>query len=291
MSARLAVLLSGPRRYAPLVLDRLADLLPGDRHRVLVHLWRDDTGEKARPDFAFAPAALRGRPEVIYLAEEPGFRREDFPEFTGGSNSGSPPQHSLGMFSAIMHLSGALRSLGGAEAFDQVLRLRTDCLLHTLDLTPAAGGGAVVSDNPVLPANWVSDHLWLSDMATFLRVWDFGSRERLVRDYLAARRNPERLLARRARQAGVTVERRWRRWVDYSIVYGKSHDGDPAWLREVSAAGDMPRLFRDVDRLRDPIGCERHFAGFTRCADPLSNWALTKQTLKRWLGRSRGRRE
>lgn len=282
---KIAVLLSGPRRYAPLVLDRLRIVMPDRDYGVFVHVWQRDEGGKARGNFEFSLSALRARAEVVYLVEEPGFQRGDFPEIVGASNSGSPPHNTMGMFLAIMHLAGVLRTAG--SSYTHVLRLRTDCLLHGFELPQAdVRRRAWVADNPVLPREWICDHLWWSDRATFFAGWDFGDRRRLVREYLSANRNPERLLARRARQAGVGIERSWRRWVHYSIVYARPVASDPACLQAAVRDLSPTALFAQVDQWHDVAACEVHASGFPIVPDHLSRWNRFKQWMAEKLGRT-----
>lgn len=281
---RLAVLMSGPRRYAPLVLDRLREKLPMG-YTVLVHLWEAEDGAKARDNFTFDVDGLRDRPEVAYLVEQPGYQRSDFPEILGESNSGSPPHNTMGMFLAIMHLCGVLRPQG--ESFTHVLRIRTDCLIHDWALSSVPEGVNWVADNPALPREWICDHLWLGPIQDFLEVWDFGTRNQLIADYLRARRNPERLLARRARRAGVMIERKFARWVHYSIVYARIVESDPKCLREVVKNRAPESIFSNADTWHVPQACWEHFKSFPVVPDHLAVWNRFKQWWVERLGRGR----
>lgn len=271
---RLAVLMSGPRRYAPLVLDRLREKLPMD-YAVLVHLWQMEDGAKARDNYDFEVDALRARPEVTYLVEEPGYQRSDFPEIVGESNSGSPPHNTMGMFLAIMHLCGVLRTQ--RESYTHVLRIRTDCLLHDWDLGPAASGVNLVADNPGLPRAWICDHLWFGRMRDFLAVWDFGSREKLIAEYLRARRNPERLLGQRVRRTEVTVERQFARWVHYSIIYARPMALDSACLQQAVRERSPESIFAHSEKWHDSAACWAHYRGFPVVPDHLTPWNRFKQ--------------
>ncbi|WP_324726075.1 hypothetical protein [Actomonas aquatica] len=257
-----------------MVLDRLREKLPVD-YEVLVHLWREEHGAKARGNYSFEVETLRSRSEICYLVEEPGHGRDDFPEIQGGSNSGSPPHNTMGMFLAIMHLIQRAREQ--SPPITHVLRIRTDCLIHDWDLPAWPFAVNLVADNPVLPRNWICDHLWLGPMEDFAAVWDFGSRERLVKEYLRARRNPERLLSQRLRRARFPVQRQFRRWVNYNIIYARPMDSDPPCLQEAVASREPAQLFSGADAWHDRQACEAYCDAIPEVPDHLATWNRFKQ--------------
>lgn len=239
---RLAVFVSGPRRFAPLVIQRIRDVAAHLRPEFFVHLWLEDLGGKARTGYDFDDAAILRHTDVRCLLHHRPYGLDTYLEKPGAkTRSGSPIFATMGMFLAINQLCHLLETLPTAGQYTHVLRIRTDCAI--LDETMLRGCDLAsdtvwVSHNPGIPAGWISDHLFLAKRDAFMKVWRFSRMEEIYSAYQKGWRNPEKTLARLVRRKlgrSTAVKKQFLRHRDYHIVYTWPKPDEPAWVNEAVA--------------------------------------------------------
>jgi hypothetical protein len=255
---RIAVLMAGPVRYAPLVVERLGTVLGDTPFEVFALVWKEDLGNKRRDRDRLTDVAplLSDRRVSACIIAAP--LPEDFysPAIGTQTNSGSSINATMGMFYSMSELYHYVAQLPNHRSFTHALRIRTDCLiiaddfLQRLDFRPRV---LTVSSNPFIPSHWLSDHLTFGTWTDFGTLWAHDGIESVYNAYERGERNPERTLARllHRRAPSTRVNSTLMRFIDYHIVYSPPRDNDPTWLaRAINEAG-VETLFRDPAAFSD----------------------------------------
>lgn len=252
LGCKVAILMAGPIRYAPLVLERLESVLDGLDFEVFVLIWKQDLGNKRRErDNLDDISLLLANPKVsacITAAPLP----EEFYHSTVGTETGSNSSinATMGMFYSMSALYRYVEQLPNSKSFTHALRIRTDCLVITnsfVSMLDFRSGTLTVSKNPFIPSAWLSDHLTFGAWEDFGKLWAHNSIDDIYEAYKQGRRNPERTLAtiarRRARQ--IRIQPRLMRFIDYHILYYPVKEHDPTWIKVAVEDFGIDSLFRD----------------------------------------------
>lgn len=255
---KIAVLMAGPVRYAPLVVSQLETALNGIDFEIFALIWKQDLGNKRRDrDRLEDIAPLLSNPRVsACIAASP--LPEEFYRSSIGMQTGSHStiNATMGMFYSMSALYRYVEQLPNRESFTHAFRIRTDCLLITKNLAEKLDFRSrvlTVSDNPFLPISWLSDHITFGTWRDFGKLWAHDSIESIYEAYRIGKLNPEHTLAMLARRRarGVQIKPTLTRFVDYHIVYTPAREYDPTWIKRALAESGVESLFADLDVLAD----------------------------------------
>ncbi|MRH79085.1 hypothetical protein GH984_10280 [Spiribacter sp. C176] len=255
---KVAVLMAGPIRYAPLVIKRLESVLDGLNFEIFALIWKEDLGNKRRDrdnladiDLVLAHPKVSACITAVPLPEE-------FYSSTVGIETGSNSSinATMGMFYSMSALYRYIEQLPNRKTFTHALRIRTDCLIITnsfVSMLDFCSGTLTVSKNPFIPSAWLSDHLTFGTWEDFGKLWAHNAIEDIYFFYKQGGRNPEQTLAmiarRRARQ--IRIQPRLMRFIDYHIIYYPVKDHDPAWINLALKNFGVDSLFNDPSAFVD----------------------------------------
>jgi len=264
MIGKIAVLMAGPIRYAPLVVENLNARLRMMNFDVLAFIWKSDKGNKAREndDIGDIDALVRNPQVATCIVAEP-FPEEFYSNTIGTTTkSNSTINATMGMFFSMSALCRYMGQLPNASQYSHALRIRTDCAIiseafvEKLSLDPEV---LTVSRNPAIPDAWISDHVTFGTRENIEKLWGHESIGSIYEAYRKGGRNPERTLAwlAQTRLTGVQIRSVLSRFEDYHIVYTPPRDSDPSWISRALTKGGITVLFRDAESWLDPAGAKR----------------------------------
>lgn len=254
MANKLAILVSGPRRYVYDVVRAIDNDLTDVDYAFFVHIWKVDIGTKKRSveNTDEEIELLRDKASVAYFEEEAPLDKDDiiakYGEWTGCP---SPVYAIAGMFYAVNKL---LKCVDSTE-FSHILRVRTDNVFLGPKIVPSlqSNGGVYTASNPLLDHALVCDHLMFCDLASFMKVWGFQNFDEFFKLFNEAGRDPELYVAQQIKRHGLAERRFWMRYYDYHIVYSPPKPNDPLLLNSTIQSSIkliFSRKFTRVERLK-----------------------------------------
>jgi hypothetical protein len=248
---KIAIFISGPKRYTPLVVSRLRALHKTAEISFLIHLWSHETGVKARTDYVFGVDELLQSCDIKALICHMPYDAKIYEDTVGiVTNSGSPINATMGMFMGVNQLCKLLQTMPDYNTYTHILRLRTDCAILADDfftrLERIEKNTVVSGDNPLITTAWVSDHIYFTTKEQFLAVWCFDHMSDIYKRYSSARRNPERMLTilSRDKLPGAKMVPMFKRYIDYQIVYSNEREGEPLWANNLIKNGGGANIFQ-----------------------------------------------
>ena len=237
MANKLAILVSGPRRYVYDVVCSIDNELSDVDYAFFIHIWKIDIGNKKRnvENTDEEIALLKAKPSVVYFEEEAPLNKDEiiakYGEWTGCP---SPVYAIAGMFYAINKL---LNNVDSTE-FSHVLRVRTDNVFLDNRVVPPLQSDNVVytASNPLLDRALVCDHLMFCDIPSFMKIWGFQNFDDFFNLFNEANRDPELYVAHQIKRHRLTEHRFWKRYYNYHIVYSPKKPNDPKILNSITTS-------------------------------------------------------
>lgn len=288
---KIAIFISGPKRFTPLVIQRMRSIASEFNPEFFVHLWTDESGPKARTGFSFDENKLLEEPDVRCLILHRPYSGDAYKDSLGShTNSGSPIFATMGMFLGINQLCYILGTLPNQDEYTHVLRIRSDCALldpQMFNNVDFASDHLYFSFNPFIPKEWLSDHLCLAKREHFLRFWQFSDIHQIYDFYVKARRNPEKMLSllKAERFSSKTkVINFFYRFRDYQIIYTSPKENEPDWVNKAIIARQYRDIFLEPEKLFRSEEIEKYYQGLRQDApDPLSGMRYFKRIVLRYL--------
>ncbi|WP_425653321.1 hypothetical protein ACPSLZ_14880 [Vibrio campbellii] len=230
---KIAVFITGPKRYTSLVIDNLSRVLNGIDYENFIFIWDDDLSNMKRSTEFYDQQEIQNDPKTKVLLCHKPYTREYIDKEYGKDVLGHSSKNAMiGMFYSINALCSILKVSPDEKDFSHVLRIRTDCLIYDNNwLNDYEDDDVLVADNPLNPTLWISDHFMLAPKNVFLNVWGFNSSESINSRFMLAANNPEILVSQRA--VRYKKKKSMRRFVDYQIIYTDRRDNDIDFAEEL----------------------------------------------------------
>ncbi|MFL0976418.1 hypothetical protein ACJO1P_12545 [Vibrio parahaemolyticus] len=251
MSNKLAIILTGPYRYADNVIKSLERIISEEiNYDFFVHIWEEDLGNKVRDGVTLERDLLSENPNVKSITFGKAYSEADIASKWGGDTGCHSTINAMfGMFTAINSQIALIKILPDYDSYTHVLRIRTDCALFLDEINrDVLTESIIVSKNYSIPDSWVSDHLMLTTFDIFDKIWGFKNIEEFAQRFDKSGRNPEKMLADRIRDIGYL--RRllpiWIRGESYHIVYNPPKNDDPKAIVELITKEGINSVFNYV---------------------------------------------
>ncbi|EGQ9283923.1 hypothetical protein F7U74_21305 [Vibrio vulnificus] len=248
---KLAIILTGPYRYADNVIRSLERIVSEEiDYDFFVHIWEEDLGNKVRDGVNLDRELLLENKNVKSVTFGKAYSEVEISS-KWGSKTGchSTINAMFGMFTAINSQIALIKILPDYDSYTHVLRIRTDCALFIKEINrEMLTQNIIVSKNYSIPDSWVSDHLMLTTLPIFDRIWGFKNIEEFVCRFDKSGRNPEKMLADRIREIGYWERLLpiWFRGESYHIVYNPPKNDDPKVISELINRQGIDSVFKYV---------------------------------------------
>lgn len=230
---KLAVFITGPKRYTSLVIDNLARILEGIDYENFIFVWEDDLSNMQRSSEVFNQGSISSNPKTKVLLTHKPYTSEMIDDRFGNKVLGHSSKNAMiGMFYSINCLCSILKLSPDEGDFTHILRVRTDCLFYNNDwLNQYNDNEVLVADNPFNPSSWISDHFMLAPKEKFIEIWGFRSTKHINYRFMLAANNPEVLVSQRS--IFYNKKKSLRRFLDYQIVYTDKKINDIGFSSEI----------------------------------------------------------
>lgn len=246
---KVACFISGPYRYCDSVITQLQrHMLALDYDfEIFIHLWKEDLGNKSRGE-ALNEKLLRKIDKVSLLIIEDPITIEKaqqdikriVPNYDMRSMIGhSTPNAMIGMFCALNSLYQSFIKSENSSQFTHILRLRTDISFNTELLPNELNQTVLVSDNPIINENVVSDHTMLQPLDKFEKIWCFENYEEFINEYSLSDFNPEIFITKRIDKNKIKYSKYWKRYLDYHVVYDPIRKHEPKIIKSLINPEDI----------------------------------------------------
>ncbi len=239
MSKKIAIILSGPWRYVDKVIDNIDSLIGKDiDYDFFIHLWKEDLGNKKRIEDKYNYERVIFNNHVKNISWEKPNTKEEVSEIYGEwTGCHSTINAMTGMFSSINTTLNVIESIFDRSDYTHVLRIRTDVIFFGKILSKDMLNECIyVSENPLLPKGWISDHIMLAPIEKFKNIWRFSEFDSFIKDFDESERNPEKYLERKIQSLKYDVcinNEHWVRYLDYHIIYNPAKDNDPEFIKNI----------------------------------------------------------
>jgi hypothetical protein len=217
---------------------------------VFIHLWKDDLGNKNRGGVLDEELIRRSDSVSSLIIEEPitvEKANADVALFAPEYDMRSVVGHStlnamIGMFHAINILYREFNSLERSSEFSHILRLRTDISFNTSFLPEYLNDDVLISDNPLIDESIVSDHTMLLPTKSFEAIWCYDNYASFIKEYSLSDFNPELFITNRFTGSKLNIVKRWKRYVDYHVVYDPIRKHEPRLIESLAKPEDIFNL-------------------------------------------------
>ena len=243
---KIAVLLAGPQRYCSSVIERINNVIGGIDVDIFCFIWSEDNGNKVRVNSeCFDVNNILNQKNVKSVIASSPFVEKDYKGFFKSEveKGQSSLSSIMGMFYSMDVL---IRQIYISPVkYDYVLRLRTDCLIldegffHKIKISKNV---LLVSKNYLIPHAWISDHIMAGSVENMYKIWSIGQKEEFYKNYQKSGMNPEKFLSKKINELNFDFEEKWKRYLDYQIVYSPAKENDPVWIKRVN---DITKAFQD----------------------------------------------
>lgn len=241
MIKKIAVLICGPERFLPLVIENLKTTLSDYDYDNFIFMWDEDKDNRAVNTSSDNLLLYKKNSKVFILHkpfDEEGINHKYGKEVLGHSNK----KAMLGMFYSISSLCKQLKMSPDFDEYSHILRVRTDNLFFDSNfLKDYNCNDILVPDNPMIPSSWISDHIMLCKKNDFYKIWYFSSINNLNFLFKLSSSNPELLLKFRCYFLLRKINKKFKRYQDYHIVY-TSNDSEPEYMKEIML-GNVESVF------------------------------------------------
>ncbi|MEM6231171.1 hypothetical protein [Shewanella scandinavica] len=245
-----AIFVSGPIRYCDEVILQIRSLFEKYSDNItfefFIHLWISDDSNKARRDESSIQDVLNLLPNIRSLTFEQPLNSVNLNSKYGSwTDTHSDFSSIVGMFVAINKLISVLKKQDDYEEYTHILRLRTDCCFlikdGLLDNIDFKSNKVYLADNPLISNEWVSDHIMFTKKEKFFSVWEYKSLSKFIKTFSKHARNPEFYLKTKIPKNDRVLK--WKRYLDYHIVYRPNKNTDPVVLNNILDAHGVKYLF------------------------------------------------
>lgn len=223
---KLAVFITGPKRYTSLVIDNLAIILKDIDYDNFIFVWNDDLSNMKRSSEYYNQEEIQNDPKTKVLINHRPYGVKYIDERYGKQVLGHSSKNAMiGMFYSINTLCSIIKTCPDEGEYSHILRVRTDCLIYSSDwLGNYKNNEILVADNPLNPSSWVSNHFMLAPKDAFLKIWSFKDTQHINSRFKFSANNPEVLISQRMLK--YKYNKAFRRFLDYQIVYTEHKKND-----------------------------------------------------------------
>ncbi|WP_163922328.1 hypothetical protein [Photobacterium sp. Alg240-V54] len=232
MIGKIAVFICGPERFLPQVIKNLESTFSEYEYDNFIFIWDEDKDNRSNSsDISENINYYRKNSKVLHV-EKP-FNEEQISRRFGGKVLGhSSKKAMLGMFYSVSVLCDVIKKHPDFKEYTHILRVRTDSIFFdSFTLDDYKDGSILVADNPIIPSNWVSDHLMFAPINKFLKVWGVSSLKRCNILFIFSSNNPELLLKLKSFRYAFCVKKNIKRYEDYHIVY-TYNESEPSYIKK-----------------------------------------------------------